>query len=418
MYNFFVYYNIIMNNIIIFYTILLIIIMYILASTIENFQTMPAGPTDQIKEAVKQIYLADVESIRNLSAVATNLQKDGGLVTPANMSIRGKLSVGSAADIKTSLVDLLVENPTAPTTVTLKTKLDDNNITLTNTEGAFKISNKTVDLFNINKDGNVMKNGLTTASLTTGSLTTTGDIISKGKADITGALTTSSIIIGTPATGAATAATSTATAATGAATAATSAATAATGAVTTTTITPAAITTGSITATDISGSNRRNKAQYIIIGNHNKPGLAQEYWSLIEIEVYDVNGMNVIKDIIPTLYMGEILEDPNNKLANAADGMIFKDRNFNDNMMYGVHAKAGVMAIALRFDLKKEYYLDQIVIYNRYRGDLKHRLNGTTIELYDKDAKLVDKQPNPNIKPVRTIQTGLWNQNDSKEYLL
>ncbi len=385
-----------MNNIIIFYTILLIIIMYILASTIENFQTTPpAGPTDQIKEAVKQIYLADVESIRNLSAVATNLQKDGGLVTPANMSIRGKLSVGSAADIKTSLVDLLVENPTAPTTVTLKTKLDDNNITLTNTEGAFKISNKTVDLFNINKDGNVMKNGLTTASLTT-----TGDIIAKGKADITGALTTSSIVIGTPVAGA------------------TGAATAATGAVATTTITPAAITSGSITVTEISGSNRRNKAQYIIIGNHNKPGLAQEHWSLIEIEVYDVNGMNVIKDIIPTLYMGEVLEDPTYKLANATDGMIFKDRNFSDNMIYGVHAKPGVMAIALRFDLKKEYYLDQIVIYNRYRGDLKHRLNGTTIELYDKDAKLVDKQPNPNIKPVRTIQTGLWNQNDSKEYLL
>ena len=180
-----------MNNIIIFYTILLIIIMYILASTIENFQTTPAGPTDQIKEAVKQIYLADVEAIRNLSAVATNLQKDGGLVTPANMSIRGKLSVGSAADIKTSLVDLLVENPTAPTTVTLKTKLDDNNITLTNTEGAFKISNKTVDLFNINKDGNVMKNGLTTASLTT-----TGDIIAKGKADITGALTSGTFTTG------------------------------------------------------------------------------------------------------------------------------------------------------------------------------------------------------------------------------
>jgi hypothetical protein len=394
-----------MNNIIIFYTILLIIIMYILASTIENFQTTPpSGQTDLIKDAVKQVYLADVEAIRNLSAVATKLNNDGGLITPANMSIRGKLSIGSTADIKTSLVDLLVENPTAPTTVTLKTKLDDNNITLTNTEGAFKISNKTVDLFNINKDGNVMKNGLTTASLTTGSLTTTGDIIAKGKADITGALTTSSIIIGTPATGAATAATS--------------AATAATGAVATTTITPAAITTGSITATEISGSNRRNKAQYIIIGNHNKPGLAQEHWSLIEIEVYDVNGMNVIKDIIPTLYMGEILDHPDNKLANATDGMIFKDRDFNDNMKYGVHAKPGVMAIALRFDLKKEYYLDQIVIYNRYRGDLKHRLNGTTIELYDKDAKLVDKQPNPNIKPVRTIQTGLWNQNDTKEYLL
>jgi hypothetical protein len=247
-----------MNNIIIFYTILLIIIMYILASTIENFQTTPAGPTDQIKDAVKQIYLADVESIRNLSAVATNLQKDGGLVTPANMSIRGKLSVGSAADIKTSLVDLLVENPTAPTTVTLKTKLDDNNITLTNTEGAFKISNKTVDLFNINKDGNVMKNGLTTASLTT-----TGDIIAKGKADITGALTSGTFTTGAinivAATGAA--ATSLATGATGAATgaaatgatgaAATGATGAATGATIPTTITPTSITASNLIATTI-----------------------------------------------------------------------------------------------------------------------------------------------------------------------
>ena len=225
-----------MNNIIIFYTILLIIIMYILASTIENFETTPAGPTEQIKEAVKQIYLADVESIRNLSAVATNLQKDGGLVTPANMSIRGRLSVGSAADIKTSLVDLLVENQTAPTTVTLKTKLDDNNITLTNTEGAFKISNKTgVDLFNINKDGNVMKNGLTTASLTT-----TGDIIAKGKADITGALTSGTFTTGSinivAATGAA------ATGATGAA---------ATAAIIPTSITPTNITTNTLETKNI-----------------------------------------------------------------------------------------------------------------------------------------------------------------------
>ena len=248
-----------MNNIIIFYTILLIIIMYILASTIENFQTTPpAGPTDQIKEAVRQIYLADVESIRNLSAVATNLQKDGGLVTPANMSIRGKLSVGSAADIKTSLVDLLVENPTAPTTVTLKTKLDDNNITLTNTEGAFKISNKTVDLFNINKDGNVMKNGLTTASLTT-----TGDIIAKGKADITGALTSGTFTTGAINIVAATGAAATGAAATGAAatgatgaaatgTAATGAATgAATAAIIPTSITPTNITTNTLETKNI-----------------------------------------------------------------------------------------------------------------------------------------------------------------------
>ncbi len=221
-----------MNNIIIFYTILLIIIMYILASTIENFQTTPpSGQTDLIKDAVKQVYLADVEAIRNLSAVATKLNNDGGLITPANMSIRGKLSVGSAADIKTSLVDLLVENQTAPATVTLKTKLDDNNITLTNTEGAFKISNKTVDLFNINKDGNVMKNGLTTTSLTT-----TGDIIAKGKADITGALTS-----GTFTTGAINIVAATGAAATGAATAA----------IIPTSITPTNITTNTLETKNI-----------------------------------------------------------------------------------------------------------------------------------------------------------------------
>ena len=264
-----------MNNIIIFYTILLIIIMYILASTIENFQTTPpAGPTDQIKEAVKQIYLADVESIRNLSAVATNLQKDGGLVTPANMSIRGKLSVGSAADIKTSLVDLLVENQTAPATVTLKTKLDDNNITLTNTEGAFKISNKTVDLFNINKDGNVMKNGLTTASLTT-----TGDIIAKGKADITGTLTSGTFTTGAINIVAATGAAPTGAAPTGAA--AIGATGAATGAIIPTSITPTNITTNTLETKNIT-IDGNNIGLYIpcvvnICASHTQEMLARMY---------------------------------------------------------------------------------------------------------------------------------------------
>jgi hypothetical protein len=36
----------------------------------------PSTTVDQIKDAVKQIYLADVEAIRNLSAVATKLQAD------------------------------------------------------------------------------------------------------------------------------------------------------------------------------------------------------------------------------------------------------------------------------------------------------------------------------------------------------
>ena len=34
--------------------------------------------SEQIKQAVKEVYLADVESIRNLSEVATKLQAGGG----------------------------------------------------------------------------------------------------------------------------------------------------------------------------------------------------------------------------------------------------------------------------------------------------------------------------------------------------
>jgi len=44
------------------------------------------GTTDQIKDAVKLIYLADVDAIRNLSEVATKLQA-GGLTMPGQLNI-------------------------------------------------------------------------------------------------------------------------------------------------------------------------------------------------------------------------------------------------------------------------------------------------------------------------------------------
>ena len=62
---------------IIFFIVLIIIIAYIFVLyKIEKMADIPST-VDQIKDAVKQIYLADVEAIRNLSAVATKLQADG-----------------------------------------------------------------------------------------------------------------------------------------------------------------------------------------------------------------------------------------------------------------------------------------------------------------------------------------------------
>ena len=56
----------------------------------------PSTPSmvDQIKDAVKQIYLADVEAIRNLSAVATKLQADG-LTIPGQLKVGGKLATNN-----------------------------------------------------------------------------------------------------------------------------------------------------------------------------------------------------------------------------------------------------------------------------------------------------------------------------------
>ena len=43
-----------------------------------------------IKEAVRQVYLADVEAIRNLSEVASKLQKDG-LTIPGDLIVKGQI---------------------------------------------------------------------------------------------------------------------------------------------------------------------------------------------------------------------------------------------------------------------------------------------------------------------------------------
>ena len=51
--------------------------------------------TDQIKEAVKQIYMADVEAIRNLSNVATKLQA-GGLTVPGTMTLTGNMLINNS----------------------------------------------------------------------------------------------------------------------------------------------------------------------------------------------------------------------------------------------------------------------------------------------------------------------------------
>ena len=57
----------------------------------EEIKESMSNVSNDIKEAVKQVYLADVESIRNLSEVANKLQA-GGLTIPGNLTVTGSFN--------------------------------------------------------------------------------------------------------------------------------------------------------------------------------------------------------------------------------------------------------------------------------------------------------------------------------------
>ncbi len=77
----------------------------------KNKEPMADLSTD-VKQAVKQVYLADVQAIRNLSEVATKLQRDG-LTIPGDLTVTGKFNYLPKGSI------IAFNSTTAPTGWTL-----------------------------------------------------------------------------------------------------------------------------------------------------------------------------------------------------------------------------------------------------------------------------------------------------------
>ena len=75
--------------------------------------TKTSDGTTDIKTAIKEIYLADVEAIRNLSSIATKLQA-GGLTIPGNLSITGNLNVTGVLNILPSGLVIAYTGATDP----------------------------------------------------------------------------------------------------------------------------------------------------------------------------------------------------------------------------------------------------------------------------------------------------------------
>jgi hypothetical protein len=81
------------------YNLVLIAILFIFmfhqywctSSVARSTKESMSNVLNDIKEAVKQVYLADVEAIRNLSEVATKLQKEG-LTIPGDLTVKGQIT--------------------------------------------------------------------------------------------------------------------------------------------------------------------------------------------------------------------------------------------------------------------------------------------------------------------------------------
>ena len=79
----------------IFLIVLGVIIAYVFILYKIEKMADTSSTTDQIKQAVKEVYLADVEAIRNLSETATKLQA-GGLTVPGNTNFSGNITTKGA----------------------------------------------------------------------------------------------------------------------------------------------------------------------------------------------------------------------------------------------------------------------------------------------------------------------------------
>ena len=143
-------------NIIINFIILVVLSVFIFhIYWIKDNKEPMTNVSNDIKEAVKQVYVADVESIRNLSEVAKTVQADG-LTVPAHANIRGRMNIGSNTNAKDlpDWLGLSVENA-GDAHIRLKTKADDNkNVYLIDRDGNFRVNTHGIgDMFGVNKDG-------------------------------------------------------------------------------------------------------------------------------------------------------------------------------------------------------------------------------------------------------------------------
>jgi len=155
----------------------------------------------------------------------------------------------------------------------------------------------------------------------------------------------------------------------------------------------------STATSNITAQTKRKTARYIRVGNRNTD-LRQDHWTLVKLKAFDINGTDValhkpVSIIEGTCHIGS---NANNITSSTAYW------HHGDNFRNGCHGTTGTTV--LQVDLGGEHILNDIQLFNRYHDGVDNRLDGTTIELIGNDGVTVN----------RTIHTGIWHRQYSKEF--
>ena len=154
----------------------------------------------------------------------------------------------------------------------------------------------------------------------------------------------------------------------------------------------------STATSNITAQTKRKTARYIRVGNKNTD-VRQDHWTLVKLKAFDINGTDVALNKSVSIIEGtcHIGSNSNNITSSTAYW------HHGDNFRNGCHGTTGTTV--LQVDLGGENVLSDIQLFNRFHDGVDSRLDGTTIELIGNDGVV-----------NRTIHTGLWHRQYSKEF--
>ena len=380
-------------------TLTIIIIYIFFIYNVENLEDTPET-NKQITDAVKRIYLADVEAIRNLGAIAGKLNTGDKLDFPGQLNIKTTLA--------TNGLDPTILPPSwtggirfldgyssgimgfGPDGRQVKARIDKEG----NIEGNNLKLLGNITLTNGNINGNITLTngsiGFGTGTALNAQIKENGDINGNNlilTGDINGNKLTSSNITSTN-----------------------------------------LISQGNITGINLIANNiltKRNKARYIRVGNKMTPSTeiknldgstntdvspsAQDFWHLIEIRVLDKDGINKAEKLEVTA-VGVSTPYGSTKINNITNGLIHASDS-GDNIKNGYEGGKGLHQ--LEIDLTSEIEIHTIELFNRVLKNYGSRMNGTVVELISGD-----KTKPETLIINRRIHTGLWNYEYYRQYIL